>query len=136
MSNLEKISIWILVGILVLLSSAYVYGVGWQLQEMIALPVRISYFMTDLAILYSLAIATIIGMFKQKEWGRKFFLLTLGALLFDMAHQVCYLIWENYSGLPLIIPIILLLFIVGYAAFTYYALYLHQRKTLNEPEHV
>ncbi|MGE3801819.1 MAG: hypothetical protein AB7H80_12440 [Candidatus Kapaibacterium sp.] len=136
MSNLEKISIWILVGILVLLSSAYVYGVGSQLQEMIARPVRISYFLTDLAILYPLAIATIVGMFKRKEWGRRFFLLTIGALLFDMAHQVCYLIWENYSGLSLFIPVILLTLIIGYAGFTYYALYLHQRKILNDPEHV
>jgi hypothetical protein len=132
MNKLEKISVWILIFILVLLASAYVYGLSSQLSEMINRPVRITYFISDIIILYPLGVAAIVGMFKSKIWGRRFFLLTLGALLFDMAHQVIYLMWENYSGLPIIVPVILLVIVLVYAVFTYYAIYLYQPGELNE----
>lgn len=119
MERSEKRITIILAGILLLLTVAYVYGVGTQLEEMLARPVRISYFASDLLVLYPLGIATIIGMVRRHAWRYRALWLTLGALLFDMAHQMIYLFRDNYFGVHLAVPVLLFLLIV---AFTVYAL--------------
>lgn len=122
MTKLTRIAVWILILILAGLIAAYVYGMVTQLDEMTERPVRISYFLADVTVLFPLALVAIIGLFKGRAWGRQFFLLTLGALLFDTAHQVYYLFWDNYFGVATIASVSLLVVIVGYVAFAFYAI--------------
>jgi hypothetical protein len=84
--------------------------------------------MSDLTILFPLAIAAIIGLSKNRVWGRRLFLLTLGALLFDTAHQVYYLFWDNYFGMPWMVAALLLAVMIGYAVFGYYAVTARQHE--------
>lgn len=119
MNRTERTITIILTGILLLLTAAYIYGVGTQFEEMLARPVRISYFAADLLVLFPLAIATIAGMMRQRAWRYRMLWLTLGVLLFDMAHQMIYLFRDNYFEVHLAVPVVLFLLIV---AFTLYAL--------------
>lgn len=119
MNRMEKTVAIILTGILLLLTAAYVYGVGTQFEEMLERPVRISYFVADLLVLYPLAIATIVGIVRRRAWRYRTLWLTLGVLLFDMAHQMIYLFRDNYFEVHLAVPVLLFLLII---AFTLYAL--------------
>ena len=119
MSREEKIFTGVVTGILLLLAAAYAYGIATEWEEMLARPVRVSYFLADLLVLYPLGIITIVGMVRQVDWRYRALWLTLGALLFDMAHQMIYLFRENYFEAPLAIPVLLFLGLVG---FTFYAL--------------
>ena len=121
MSRHEKITVILLAVALLALTAAYIYGVGTQWEAMLARPVRTSYFFSDLAVLYPLGIAAIVGMARNTRWGRKMLLLTLGAFLFDTAHQVFYLFRDNYFGLPLALAALLLGVVAAFTIFGYRA---------------
>ncbi len=123
MNRSERVIAGVLSGMLILLAAAYVYGVSVEWEGMLERPVRVSYFVADLLILYPLGIITIVGMFRQTDWRYRALWLTLGALLFDMAHQMIYLFRDNYFGAPLAIPVLLFALIVGFTLYSLHATY-------------
>jgi hypothetical protein len=122
MTTLEKVTLALLGVIMLTLTAAYVYGVSTQWEMMKARPVRIAYFVGDLTVLYPLAIVAFIGMIRRRPWGRRFMYMTIGALLFDTAHQVYYLFGDNYFGASHLVKVLLLAVIIAFSIFAYYAL--------------
>lgn len=123
MNRSDKVITGVLIGLLVLLAGAYVYGVSAEWEGMLERPVRISYFLADLLVLYPLGIMTILGMIRRTDWRYRTLWLTLGVLLFDMAHQMIYLFRDNYFGAPLAIPVLLFALIVGFTLYSLHATY-------------
>jgi hypothetical protein len=128
-----KTCIALLIIILVLLSAAYVYGLSTQLEEMLKKPVRISYFIADMVILFPLAILSIYGLKKGKTRAKLHYMLTLGVLLFDMTHQVAYLFFDNYFRVPIVLALLALLVVAIYCLYGYKTVI--QTNFIHELEH-
>ena len=108
---------WILSMMLALLLVAYSYGLTTQWDQMTERPVRASYFFSDLLVLFPLGIASIVGLSRRKSWSGHIYLLTLGVLLFDMAHQMFYLFFDNYFGVPLYVPVMVMAIVIVYSIY-------------------
>ena len=116
-----RTAVYLLFAILAILAAAYVYGVGTQWREMVARPVRACYFLSDLTVVFPLGLAAGVGLLGGRRWAAHLFLVVIGALVFDTAHQVYYLFFEDYFDVPLWSAALLLAIVVGYAAFAYAA---------------
>ena len=92
---------WILVGLLVLLAAGWVYGLLANPTEITSRPVRLAYLACDAALVIPVGLAAGLGLLAGKDWARTLFALALGLLLFDTAHGVIYLVWDNYFHIPL-----------------------------------
>src|SRR5262249_46683847 len=88
---------------------------------MLARPVRVSYFLSDVTVVFPLGLWAGIGLLLGHRRAARAFLLVLGALVFDTAHQVYYLFFEDYFGVPLWSAAALLAVVAGYALFAYRA---------------
>src|SRR5215831_8855787 len=86
-----RTAVYLLFAILAILAAAYVYGVGTQWREMVARPVRACYFLSDLTVVFPLGLAAGVGLLGGRRWAAHLFLVVIGALVFDTAHQVYYL---------------------------------------------
>lgn len=112
----------ILFVILVLLALGWVWGAVSNWGEIESRPVRLAYIICDFLIVIPLGVAAGLGLKRGHAWATPLFPLALGALLFDIAHGVFYLIWDNYFGIPLWLGFVLLAATVGYIAFAVRAL--------------
>lgn len=121
MTKQLKFSVYALFAILALLALAWVFGVMENWDGMIERPVRAAYFLCDATLVIPLGIAAGIGVLKDQRWARYLFIFVLGALLFDTAHQVYYLIWDNYFGLPFAYFLALYALIAVYCVFAFVA---------------
>ncbi|NOG51714.1 MAG: hypothetical protein HND48_21515 [Chloroflexi bacterium] len=83
---------------------------------------RLAYIICDLFLVIPLGVAGGYGLKRGKSWGGPVFVLALGVLLFDIAHGMFYLIWDNYFGIPLWLGFILLAVLIVYTAFAIRAL--------------
>ena len=108
---------WLLSLVLALLLMAYSYGLTTQWDQMTQRPVRASYFFSDMLVLFPLGIASLVGLVRRKRWSGHIYLLTLGVLLFDMAHQMFYLFFDNYFGVPLYVPIMVMAIVIVYSIY-------------------
>jgi hypothetical protein len=114
-----KILVYILYAFLALLALGWVWGAATNWDEIASRPVRLAYIICDFAIVLPAGIAAAVGLQKDRPWAYTLFPFVLGALLFDTAHGVFYLLWDNYFGVSQVIPFGLL---VALAIYTYAAL--------------
>lgn len=117
MSKQLNLAVNILFVVLVLLALGWVWGVFANWDEIASRPVRLAYIICDFLFVIPVGVIAGIGLKRGKSWARSLFPLALGALLFDIAHGVLYLIWDNYFGIPLWLAFVLLVVTVAYTAF-------------------
>lgn len=106
----------LLLVILGLLALGWVWGVATNWPEIVSRPVRLAYIICDVAFVIPVGVAAALGVLRRKTWALPVFTLALGALLFDVAHGVFYLIWDNYFNIPLPVAFALLAVTAGYVA--------------------
>ena len=104
-----RIVVYVLYGFLALLALGWAWGAATNWEEIASRPVRLAYVICDFALVIPLGVAAGWGLLQRKAWAFFLFPLALGALLFDVAHGVFYLIWDNYFGVPWIVAFALLL---------------------------
>jgi hypothetical protein len=121
MTKQLKFSVYTLFAILGMLALAWIFGVTQNWQGMIERPTRAAYFLCDVTLVIPLGVIAGVGVLAEKRWARYLFVFVLGALLFDTAHQVYYLIWDNYFGAPMTYFIILYIIVAAYCIFTFIA---------------
>lgn len=90
-----------LLGLLVLLAAGWVYGLLRNPAEITSRPVRLAYLACDAGLVIPAGVAAALGLLSGKGWAPTLFALALGLLLFDTAHGVVYLVWDNYFHIPL-----------------------------------
>jgi hypothetical protein len=91
----------LLLVILGLLALGWVYGAATNWEAISSRPVRLAYIIADFGLVIPIGVAAAIGLLRGARWGGPLFALALGLLLFDIAHGVLYLIWDNYFGIPI-----------------------------------
>ena len=121
MTKQLKFSVYTLFAILAALAVAWGFGVLRNWDGMIERPTRAAYFLCDVTIVIPVGIIAGCGVLAEKRWARYLFVFVLGALLLDTAHQVYYLIWDNYFGMPLEYFVILYAVVAVYCIFTFAA---------------
>lgn len=109
-----KTHLWIISTVLIFLTAAYVYGLSTQLSLMLDKPVRMSYFIADVLVIFPIGILCIWAIWQKKNNSNYYILCFIGALLFDMVHQTVYLFFDNYFEINLAIPIVMSVLIFGY----------------------
>jgi hypothetical protein len=114
MSKQLNLAVNILFVVLVLLALGWAWGVFANWDEIVSRPVRLAYIICDFLFVIPVGIVAGLGLKREKPWAAALFPLALGALLFDVAHGVLYLIWDNYFGIPLWMAFILLAAAVAY----------------------
>src|SRR5687768_12532860 len=117
MSKQLNLAVNILFAVLILLALGWVWGVFANWDEIASRPVRLAYIICDFLFVIPVGVAAGIGLKRGKPWAIPLFPLALGALLFDIAHGVFYLIWDNYFGIPLWLAFVLLAAVVAYTVF-------------------
>jgi hypothetical protein len=122
MSKQLNNAINILFVVLVLLALGWVWGVISNWNEIVSRPVRLAYIICDFLIVMPLGFVSGWGLKNGKPWAKTLFPLALGALLFDIAHGIFYLIWDNYFGVPLFLAFVLLIVFIGYVVYAMRAL--------------
>ncbi len=122
MTKRLKWSAWILLVMLALLAVGWAYGAITDWPAIADRPVRLAYIIGDFGLVIPLGVAGGVGLLKNARWAGSVFTLAVGALLFDVAHGVFYLIWDNYFGIPLAVAVLLLAVLMGYVVFAMYAL--------------
>jgi len=101
MSNPMRVPAILLLVILGLLALGWVYGAVANWDEIASRPVRLAYVIADFGLVIPIGVAAAAGLLRRARWSGPLFALALGLLLFDIAHGVLYLIWDNYFGIPL-----------------------------------
>lgn len=109
-----KTHLWIISTVLIILTTAYVFGLSQQLSAMLEKPVRITYFISDVLVIFPLGILCIWSILQKKNKSDYYILCFIGALLFDMVHQTVYLFFDNYFEINLAIPVLMSVLIFGY----------------------
>jgi hypothetical protein len=122
MSKQLNWAINILFVLLILLALGWVWGVISNWDQIVSRPVRLAYIICDFLFVIPAGLIAGFGLKRGKPWANSLFSLALGALLFDIAHGIFYLIWDNYFGVPLLVAFILLLVVIGYVIFAIRAL--------------
>jgi len=122
MSRQLNLAVNILFGLLILLALGWVWGAISNWEQIASRPVRLAYIIVDFLFVIPAGFAGGIGLKRGKAWANSVFALALGALLFDIAHGIFYLIWDNYFGVPLLVAFIFLLVLIGYVIFAIRAL--------------
>jgi hypothetical protein len=122
MSKELNLAVNILFVLLILLALGWVGGAIFNWNEIVTRPVRLAYIICDFLLVIPLGVAAGIGLKRGLVWGRMLFPFALGALLFDIAHGIFYLIWDNYFGVPWIAAFVLLLVVIAYCVFALRAL--------------
>jgi hypothetical protein len=117
MSKQLNLVVNILFAVLILLALGWVWGVVSNWEEIASRPVRLAYIICDFLFVIPVGVTAGIGLKRGKTWATTLFALALGALLFDVAHGVLYLIWDNYFGIPLWAAFALLILTVVYTVF-------------------
>ncbi|GIV60545.1 hypothetical protein GQ464_007735 [Rhodocaloribacter litoris] len=123
MSKRLRIAVYVLWGLLGLLALGWIYGVATGWDEIVSRPVRLAYIICDAGLVIPLGVVAGLGLRRGRTWAPALFALALGALLFDVAHGVFYLIWDNYFGIPLWLGFVLLAVLAGYVVFALKALW-------------
>jgi hypothetical protein len=90
----------VLAGVLLVLAIGYVYGVLELWDEWQERPVRLSYFLSDLTLVLPAGCAALFGVWRRKRWGVPLLTFVVGAVVFDVLHQVYYLFSDNYFRVP------------------------------------
>lgn len=122
MSKQLNLAVNILFIVLALLALGWAWGVFANWDEIVSRPVRLAYIICDFLFVIPVGVIAGVGIKRGKPWATALFPLALGALLFDIAHGVLYLIWDNYFGIPLWMAFILLAAAVAYTVFAMRAL--------------
>ena len=117
MSKQLNLAVNILFVMLILLALGWAWGVFANWDEIVSRPVRLAYIICDFLFVIPVGVIAGVGLKRGKPWAVALFPLALGALLFDIAHGVLYLIWDNYFGIPLWMAFILLAAAVAYTVF-------------------
>lgn len=117
MSKQLNLAVNILFVVLILLALGWVWGIVSNGNEIASRPVRLAYIICDFLFVIPVGVIAGIGLKQGKPWARALFPLALGALLFDIAHGVLYLIWDNYFGIPLLLAFVLLAVTIAYTVF-------------------
>ena len=117
MSKQLNLAVNILFVVLILLALGWVWGVIANWDEIASRPVRLAYIICDFLFVIPVGVIAGVGLKRGKPWARALFPLAIGALLFDVAHGVLYLIWDNYFGIPLWLAFVLLAVTVAYTVF-------------------
>ena len=106
----------LLLVILALLAAGWAFGAATRWEEIEDRPVRLAYLICDFGIVIPLGVAAAVGVLGRRAWAPPVFAVAVGALLFDIAHGVFYLIWDNYFNVPLAVAFVLLALAVAYTA--------------------
>lgn len=106
----------LLLVILALLALGWAYGVLTDWQAIADRPVRLAYLIADFGLVIPLGVIGAVGVLRRRAWSAPLFAVALGALLFDIAHGVFYLIWDNFFGIPWAVAFGLLLLTLAYVA--------------------
>ncbi len=122
MSKQLNLAVNLLFVLLVLLALGWIGGVIFNWEAIASRPVRLAYIICDFLIVIPVGIAAGIGLKRGQPWANSLFALALGALLFDIAHGIIYLLWDNYFGVPWIVALLILLVVVAYTVFSIRAL--------------
>jgi len=99
----------ILFVLLILLALGWLFGVVHNWGEIASRPVRLAYLICDFTIVIPSGLVSIWGLRNGRRWASLPFVFALGALLFDTAHGVFYLLWDNYFGVPWIVAFVVLI---------------------------
>ncbi len=102
---------------LVLLGLGWVGGVLFNWDQIVSRPVRLAYIICDFGFVIPVGFVAGFGLKRGKRWAYSLFPFVLGALLFDFAHGVFYLIWDNYFGVPWIVMFVLLIVLIVYSVY-------------------
>lgn len=106
----------VLLAILALLAVGWAFGAATRWEEIEDRPVRLAYLIADFGIVIPLGVAAGVGALRRRAWAYPLFAVAVGALLFDIAHGVLYLIWDNYFDIPLVAGFGILVLALAYAA--------------------
>lgn len=112
----------ILFVVLALLALGWIGGVIFNWGEIVSRPVRLAYIICDFLLVIPLGVIAGIGLKQGKPWARNLFVLTLGALLFDIAHGVFVQIWDPYFGVHWLLMLPLLVIVIVYVVYAVRAL--------------
>jgi peptidoglycan/LPS O-acetylase OafA/YrhL len=112
----------ILFVVLVLLALGWIGGAIANWDQIVNRPVRLAYIICDFLIVIPLGFIAGIGLKQGKLWAPNLFVLTLGALLFDIAHGVFVQIWDPYFGVHWLLMMPLLVVVVVYIVYAVRAL--------------
>lgn len=107
----------ILMVVLALLAVGWIYGALTDWAAISSRPVRLAYVICDFGLVLPAGFAAALGLRAGRPWAVPLFAFTLGALAFDVAHGVFYLIWDNYFGIPWAVAAGLLLVTLAFAAY-------------------
>src|SRR5688500_6125394 len=117
MSKQLNLAVNILFVVLILLALGWVWGAIANWDEIASRPVRLAYIICDFLFVIPVGVIAGVGLKRWNPWARTLLALALGALLFDVARGVLYLIWDNYFGIPLWLASVLLAITVAYTVF-------------------
>jgi peptidoglycan/LPS O-acetylase OafA/YrhL len=112
----------ILFVVLVLLALGWIGGAISNWPAIQSRPVRLAYIICDFLIVIPLGVAAGVGLKQGRPWARNLFVLTLGALLFDIAHGVFVQIWDPYFGVNWLLTLPLIVLVVVYIVYAVRAL--------------
>lgn len=110
-------SVRILFVLLVLLTAGWAIEVLRNWDEVSARPVRLAYLICDVTLVILAGFIATFGMKAGKGWAFALFPFVLGALLYATAHNVFYVLWDNYFGIPWIVAFLLLAAVGAYVLF-------------------
>lgn len=95
----ERLPSWVpwaflLTGIGLLIGWPIAAIVNWD--HIVESHTRLGYLVGDVGIVAPLCIATWVGLRRKRRWGQSIFLLTAGALAYDLTHFGIYLVQEDF----------------------------------------
>lgn len=106
---------WGLMIILALLAAGWVYGALTNWESIASRPTRLAYVICDFGLVIPVGYAASVGVLRGTSWAPRLFAFAVGALVFDVAHGVVYLRWDNYFGVPWAATLPVLVAALGFA---------------------
>lgn len=105
----------VLAALVILLALGWGWGVVKNWSEIVSRPVRLAYIIADFGLVIPLGLVSAWGVWREKLWAPTLFAFAVGTLVFDTAHGIFYLIWDNYFHIPLAVGFLILAVLLAYA---------------------
>ncbi len=107
----------ILLILLVALTLVWIGGIATSWAAIAARPERLATLVADVSAVIIPGFVAVFLVWRGGPRAHLWYVLVLGTYLYAVVHNVAYLLWDNYFGVPLAVAIVLAVVFAGYVVY-------------------
>ncbi len=107
----------ILLILLIVLTLVWIGGIATSWGAIAARPERLATLVADVSAVIVPGFAAVFLVWRGGPRAHLWYVLALGTYLYAVVHNVAYLLWDNYFGVPLAVAVALTVVFAGYVIY-------------------